>query len=264
MSQNEKEAFSKQDLSILTPTLEIWLQSPLVSRQIGTYHAMENVNLEVKAPKRFGILLYPGFEALDAFGPMEVINSLSVEQDISLAIIAASLDPVSTKSSVHKVGQSVLPTHTFADDPALDVLLIPGGWGGFDVGGATHDYIRRVVSKLGTALITVCNGSALVAEAGMLDGRTATTNKAFWKECTKYGPKTTWVAQARWVRDGNIWTSSGVSAGMDVTLAFVAEYFGEAVATSIANGMEFNRAPSSTDDPFASLYKCQDVLPVSA
>ncbi|ETS75418.1 hypothetical protein PFICI_12362 [Pestalotiopsis fici W106-1] len=221
--------------------------------------------LNTTPPKRFGILLYPGFEALDAFGPMEVVNDLSREHDITLSVIAASRDPVSTLwKGVHKVGQSVMPTHTFADDPELDVLLIPGGWGGFESDAATRDYIRQVVPKLGSSLITVCNGSALVAQTGILDGKTATTNKAYWKECTASGPKTSWVAKARWVRDGNIWTSSGVSAGIDVTLAFVATYFGEDVATSIANNMEFSRAPSSTDDPFASLYKCQDVPPVSS
>ena len=86
----------------------------------------------MKAPKRFGILLYPGFEALDAFGPMEVVNDLSREHDITLSVIAASRDPVSTLwKGVHKVGQSVMPTHTFADDPELDVLLIPGGVSNF-------------------------------------------------------------------------------------------------------------------------------------
>lgn len=215
-------------------------------------------------PKRWGILLFPGFEALDAFGPMEVVNDLSREHDITLSVVAATLDPVSTQwKGVHKVGQSVVPTHTFADDPDLDVLLVPGGWGGFEAGPETLAYVRRAFPKLGS-LITVCNGAALVAQAGVLDGKRATTNKAYWEGCTACGSKTTWIAQARWVRDGDVWTSSGVSAGIDVTLAFVAEYFGDEVATAIANQMEFTRAPSSTDDPFAALYNCQDVPPVSA
>ncbi|KAI1843953.1 hypothetical protein JX266_009819 [Neoarthrinium moseri] len=210
-------------------------------------------------PKSFGLLVYPGFEALDAFGPMEVVNTLSCTHDMTLAVIAATRDPVSTQSKgVHAVGQSVVPTHTFADAPPLDVLFIPGGWGGFNTGPETLEFLRRVVPKTGH-LITVCNGSAVAAQAGLLDGKRATTNKAFWKDCVAYGPKTEWVAQARWVQDGNIWTSSGVSAGIDAALAWVGSIFGEDKATDIANNMEFVRTTSSTSDPFSPMFKCEDV-----
>jgi transcriptional regulator GlxA family with amidase domain len=190
---------------------------------------------------------------------MEVINDLSRTHDITLAIIAATLDPVSTQmKGVHFVGQSVVPTHTFTDAPALDVLLVPGGWGGFETGPQLIEYVRTVVPKLGH-LITVCNGAAVVAQTGVLDGKSATTNKAFWEQCVAYGPKVNWIAQARWVRDGNIWTSSGVSAGIDATLAWVESVFGGELASSIANAMEFTRAGSSSSDPFAAMYNCKDV-----
>lgn len=203
--------------------------------------------------------MFPGFEALDAFGPLEVLNDLSRTHDMTLSIVAATRDPVSTLwKGTHSVGQSIVPTHTFADAPALDVLLIPGGWGGFETGADTLEYIRSSAAKCGH-IITVCNGAALAAQAGILDGKRATTNKAYWKECVAFGPKVNWIAQARWVQDGNTWTASGVSAGIDVTLAWVASIFGEALATNIANTMEFTRAPTSSDDPFASLYNCKDV-----
>ncbi|KAH6652436.1 DJ-1/PfpI family protein [Truncatella angustata] len=211
------------------------------------------------SPKHFGILLYPGFEALDAFGPMEVINDLSRTHEITLSIIAGTQDPVSTAwKGIHRVGQSVVPTHSFTNAPELDVLFIPGGWGGFETGAPTLDYLRTVGPKLGH-LITVCNGAALAAQTGILDGRRATTNKAYWKQCVSLGPKVNWIAQARWIQDGNIWTSSGVSAGIDVTLAWVASQFGENTASEIANTMEFTRASSSSDDPFAAMYDCKDV-----
>ena len=210
-------------------------------------------------PKNFGFLIYPGFEALDAFGPMEVINDLSMTQNITLSIVAASLDPVSTlQKGKHSVGQSVVPTHTFADAPALDVLIIPGGWGGFDTKPELQQWVRDVVPKLGT-LITVCNGAALAAQTGVLDGKSATTNKMLWNQCVVYGPKVNWVAKARWVHDGKIWTASGVSAGIDATLAWVAAEYGEALATAIANDMEFTRAVSSSHDPFSVIHKCKDV-----
>lgn len=211
------------------------------------------------APKHFGLLLFPGFEALDAFGPMEVINDLSRHHDITLSVIAATLDPVSTQwKGTHRVGQSVVPTHTFTDAPDLDVLLIPGGWGGFETGEETVEYIRNTAAKA-DHVVTVCNGAALAARAGILDGKRATTNKAYWKECVASGPKVNWIARARWVQDGNIWTASGVSAGIDVTLAWVASQFGEELASEIANGMEFTRASSSSNDPFAPMYNCEDV-----
>ncbi|KAH8886504.1 DJ-1/PfpI family protein [Thozetella sp. PMI_491] len=210
-------------------------------------------------PKSFGLLLYPGFEALDAFGPMEVLNDLSRTHEMSLSIIAATREPVSTAwKDTHRVGQSVVPTHTFADDPDLDVLFIPGGWGGFETGPELLEYLRKAASKT-KYIITVCNGASVAAQAGILDGKRATTNKAYWKECVKFGPKTTWVAHARWVRDGDTWTSSGVSAGIDVALAWIASIFGEEKATDLANSMEFTRAPSASDDPFAAMYNCEDV-----
>jgi transcriptional regulator GlxA family with amidase domain len=190
---------------------------------------------------------------------MEVINTLSCTHDLTLSVIAATLDPVSTLwKGVHSVGQSILPTHTFADVPALDVLIVPGGFGAFEPGPELLEYLRTSGPKLGH-LITVCNGSALVAQAGVLDGKSATTNKAFWVQCVASGPKVNWVAKARWVRDGNTWTSSGVSAGIDVMLAWAASEFGAELATTVANGMEFQRAESSSDDPFAVMYGCTDV-----
>jgi transcriptional regulator GlxA family with amidase domain len=214
-------------------------------------------------PKHFGLLIFPGFEALDAFGPMEVINDLSRTQDITLAIIAHTLDPVSTQvKGVHRVGQRVLPTHTFADAPALDVLIVPGGWGAFKPAPELLEYVRTAGPKV-KHLLTVCNGAALVAQTGILDGKKATTNKAIWKECVAQGPKVTWIAKARWVRDGDVWTSSGVSAGIDVVLAWVESVFGKDVADGTANGMEFVRAETSEDDPFARMYKCEDVPALS-
>jgi transcriptional regulator GlxA family with amidase domain len=211
-------------------------------------------------PKKFGLLIYPGFEALDAFGPIEVVNNISLtHKDITLSIIAATLEPVSTlHKGTHSVGQSVVPTHTFTGAPALDVLIIPGGWGGFNTSPDLQQWVRDTVPELDT-LITVCNGSALAAQIGVLDGKSATTNKMLWKQCVAHGPKVNWVAKARWVRDGNIWTSSGVTAGIDATLAWVEDEYGEALAVELANIMEFTRAESPSHDPFSDVFECEDV-----
>ena len=114
-----------------------------------------------------------------------------------------------TNSSVYP---ALVPTHTFADAPDLDVLIIPGGMGmraPDDVLKAELKYITDTYPKV-KYIITVCTGSALLARTGLLDGRRATTNKTSWKGVVGFGPLVKWVAPARWVVDGNIWTAAGV------------------------------------------------------
>ena len=189
-----------------------------------------------------------------------MVNDISTNYELKLSVIAATLDPVSTQwEGRHSTGQSVVPTVTFAEISDLDVLLIPGGFGGMEPGEQVLEFLRKIVPRT-KHVITICNGSAVLAMSGTLDGRRATTNKAYWKTCTASGPKVNWVAKARWVQDGNIWTSSGVSAGIDAMLAWTEAVFGEEMASHIANGTEFTRAKSSSDDPFAALYGCEDVF----
>ncbi|KAJ5082938.1 hypothetical protein N7532_011981 [Penicillium argentinense] len=203
-------------------------------------------------------VLFPGFEALDAFGPLNCLNDLSRSEPITLAMLSSTLDPVSTKPPMFpaSLGQTVLPTHTFVDAPELDVLLIPGGLGTRGSAPVVQDaiaFIQKTYPQL-KYLITVCTGSGLAARAGVLNGKRATTNKKAWKETTALGPEVNWVARARWVTDGNIWTSSGVSAGIDVTLAWIEEVFGKEKATLIANSNEYTRHEDPDFDPFAELH----------
>jgi transcriptional regulator GlxA family with amidase domain len=180
-------------------------------------------------PVHYGLLVFPGFQALDAFGPLDLLNLLSHTEHISLSILAATAEPVSTQvqGSVSVAGsvfgQAVLPTHTFAHPPEeLDVLIVPGGFG---VRGALTEevaFIRAVYPRL-RYIVSVCTGSVLLARAGVLDGKRATTNKASWTRATAEGPKVDWVPVARWVVDGNIWTASGVSAGIDCMAAFIGQ-----------------------------------------
>ena len=205
------------------------------------------------------MLLFPEFGILDVFGPLDALDTLSGKHQCDLSIIAASLDPISTSRSPRKnpkhstFGASIVPTHTFANIPPLDVLLVPGGRGVEDVGEEAIAFIRETYPSL-KYLISVCNGSGLLARAGVLDSKRATTNKELFAKTAALGPKTQWVTHARWVTDGNIWTSSGVSAGIDVTLAWIEEVFGKELATVVANGMEYERHLDSSNDPFAELW----------
>ncbi|EFY97870.2 Isonitrile hydratase [Metarhizium brunneum] len=208
-------------------------------------------------PVKYGILLFPGFQALDAFGPIDILNMLSQTAPVHFSIIAATLEPVSTKvkPTSPTVGQSVVPTHSLDNAPEdLEVLLVPGGGGTRQLESTEPlvAFLRATYPKL-RYLLTVCTGSSLAARAGLLEGKKATTNKLAYKWVVSLDDKVDWVAKARWVTDGNIWTSSGISAGIDMMYAFVSEIYGPDVAGDIARRSEYIRNTDSADDPFASL-----------
>lgn len=235
-------------------------------------------------PKSFGLLLYPQFEVLDMAGPMETLNCLAQKKgfvDMTLSIISRSLDPVSPginskaeASSQFAAKQLYLPTHTLDTAPQLDVLIIPGGIGAVETNldgsksdfGDYVEFVRKCYHGYDSYyplkhMISICNAAGVVARAGVLDGRKATTNKAHWAVITAEGPKTHWISKARWVNVDNIWTSSGVSAGTDCVLAWLSTIIAEDIVDAVCNEMEWNRARDAENDPFSTVFKCEDVLP---
>jgi transcriptional regulator GlxA family with amidase domain len=134
------------------------------------------------------------------------------------------------------------------------VLIIPGGLGTRSPYlNSTIDFVRETYPNL-QYLITICTGAGIAARAGVLDGRRATTNKAAWNATVVLGPNVKWVKEARWVVDRNIWTTSGISAGIDGTLAFIDKVYGKEEATRISNLMEYTRETKSHNDPFAEVW----------
>lgn len=205
-----------------------------------------------------GVLLFPGFEMLDAYGPMEMWGSLkhaparfwgdaSKRVGIRLVTIAAAKGPVASNQ-----GPKTVADFGFADAPALDYLLVPGGIGVMPVlqDKATLNWLR-VQSKKARLVMSVCNGASLLAAAGILDSRPATTNKMAFAKSTAPGPKVRWVPRARWVDDGEVVTSSGVSAGMDMTLAVIARLYGQPLSDWMALVAEYEPHRDSAWDPFA-------------
>ncbi|KAL4811246.1 class I glutamine amidotransferase-like protein [Aspergillus unguis] len=224
----------------------------------------------MSSPLRIGVLLFPGFQALDTFGPLDCLNVLSQTQSLTLSLLTPGhdLSPVSTKphSYPNSISQSIVPTHTLSNAPDIDVLLVPGGdgtkWDDTDEIKAVVGFIKNVYPKL-QYLITVCTGAKLAARAGVLDGKRATTNKSSFHQTQAQesrwssgveGGRIEWVAKARWVVDGNVWTSSGVSAGIDLVLAWIGEVYGEGVAQGVANVIEYKRVKDSEEDGFAEVY----------
>ncbi|KAK0653608.1 Isonitrile hydratase [Lasiodiplodia hormozganensis] len=214
-------------------------------------------------PTKFAVLLFPAFELIDVFGPIDAISYLSSTHRMDLYLISSytntSLAPVSSKPRSasmnpynNSFGASIVPTHTLANAPDdIDVLLVPGGLGtrAPDLAPAI-EFIKNVYPRL-QYLITVCTGAGLAARAGVLDGKLATTNKGSWNSTTALGPNVLWQPSARWTVDGNIWTSSGVTAGMDVSLAWIAEVYGADVAQTVAMNMEYVWVDDASADPFA-------------
>ena len=95
-----------------------------------------------------------------------------------------------------------------------------------------------------------------------MDGRRATSNKWGFGWAIQQGPKVKWVAKARWVRDGNIWTTSGIAAGMDGTFDFLRAVYGVQKALDVANGIEYEQELDWRNDPFAALYNLTDPVVV--
>ena len=188
------------------------------------------------------IVLFDDFETLDVFGPAEIFGR-SPHYTLNYCSLSGG---VITSSQ----GAQIITTVFEPEKTAL--MLVPGGQG-----------TRRLVSDEGmlaalrTAAqhaqwcLSVCTGSALLAAAGVLDGRQATSNKRAWQWVTSLSAQVHWVKKARWCADGRFYTSSGVSAGTDMALAFIADRHGETAAEEIAQHIEYRWHNDAGDDPFA-------------
>jgi len=150
-------------------------------------------------------------------------------------LIADTAEPVTAAG-----GMRVLPDCTTTACPALDILLVPGGWGTRDQmnNGRLIDWIRQRAKKVET-LTSVCTGSLLLGQAGLLDGRRATTHWASLSLLRERFPKIKVVEDEHVVEEGNTLTSAGISAGIDLALRIVTRYFGEPVARNTARYMEY-------------------------
>ncbi|KAM5354638.1 hypothetical protein ACJ41O_001285 [Fusarium nematophilum] len=206
-------------------------------------------------PTKWAVALFRGFQALDVFGPLDTISYMSKRVPLSLSLLHTSLEPVHTllEPTPGRIGQSIVPTHTYDNAPNdIEVLLVPGGMGTRDAKNVerVREFIKERYPDL-RYLLTVCTGSAIAAQAGLLDGRQATSNKRSFSWVQSQGPNVKWVKEARWVVDGNIWTSSGITAGIDMTYAFIAEQYGQEMADDTAIGSEYVRNKDPKVDPFA-------------
>jgi len=208
----------------------------------------------VPALQRVAVALFDGFTVLDVYGPVQAFASCRIlEPDGKRRPL---FEIFSMASEAGKVtageGPASWAEYSFDNAPDYDILLIPGGFGSRKAVG-DQKFLDRLTAASHRARITttVCTGSALLAKTGLLDGRPATSNKIAWDWVTQQGPRVLWKRKARWVDDGNVLTSSGVSAGIDMALSLISRLHGREMALTSARNMEYVWREGAEDDPFA-------------
>lgn len=184
---------------------------------------------------KFGFLLFNGLEELDLVGPWEMISIWGKHYNGPQDIFTISQDGDSIKCAK---GLTIAADYSFQSCPTPDYLLIPGGQGTRSEMNNKKliDFIQ-FQAKFCRKLLSVCTGSFLLDAAGLLDGRKATTH---WQSLERLKQnKEIKVSEQRYVVDGNIWTSAGVSAGMDMALAFIADIAGKEIAGKVQLHAEY-------------------------
>lgn len=176
-------------------------------------------------------LFFENFETLDIFGPIEILSRID----------NATLHYISLQGGLIKSRQGyAIKTVSTIECRPNSVLVIPGGQGTRKL---VNDDI--FISKLRTLcqsaeyVLSICTGSVLLAKTGELDNRKATSNKKAFEWVQSVSSNVNWIRKARWVVDGKYYTSSGVSAGMDMALGFVNDIYGIDKATEVARDIEY-------------------------
>jgi transcriptional regulator GlxA family with amidase domain len=164
--------------------------------------------------------------------------------------------PDGTVMTSNEISTSMLATHTPQDAPELDLLMVPGGFGSWEVGSEVwmEDFIRARFDST-DYIGSVCTGAITLARSGVLAGRKATSNKWGWTWVVQNGENVTWVPSARWVHDGKIWTSSGVAAGMDMTYALLSWMYGSEMVNQTMNNIELAPHTDEHWDPYSVVHK---------
>ena len=194
-----------------------------------------------------GILIFDGVAVLDFAGPFEVLSRARLEPGVEsrrsdeqalfdVFTVARTAEPVTATG-----GLVIVPRHSFADAPRIDLLLVPGGFGTRPLlqDAETVDWIRATAAKA-RVTASVCTGALLLARAGLLDGRRATTHWGSFGLLASLGKDITIDREARFVDDG-VLTSAGVASGMDLALHVVEAVFGREVADETAHYIEYRR-----------------------
>ena len=193
---------------------------------------------------KIAVLLFDEFETLDVFGPVEVFGRLNDLYSIKFYSLKGG--QIKNKHGVTALTEKL---ETLTD--YTEIFLIPGGIGTRkEVGNKILIDKIIEISNLSKYVLAVCTGSALLAKTGLLDGKKATSNKRAFAWVMTNGANVIWDKKARWTVDEKYYTSSGVSAGIDMALGFLAERHGVEFARKVASEIEYNWTEDKNYDTF--------------
>ena len=199
----------------------------------------------MKTKLKLGALIFNNFELLDLFGPLEMFGQL--KEEIEIVLISEKNKIVQSTQGAH-----IVSDFTFENCPKIDIFLIPGG-----LGTRTEINNKKLIdfinlkSNEASYVATVCTGSALLAKTKLLDFYKATTNKRAFDWVANQNSNVNWVKKARWVEDNKFFTSSGVSAGIDMALALIEKIFDRETSDKIAQLTEYIWNDDKNFDPFS-------------
>src|ERR1700759_373062 len=203
-------------------------------------------------PNMIGVLIFPDFQLMDAAGPISVfeIARAYAKPQLPIRAIAAKPGPVRSTSGVEMLA------HKFGSPGAITTLLVAGGEG---VEAAARDHCTsrfvQAVAKRSVRVASVCSGTFVLAEAGLLDGKRATTHWQRTRQFLATYPQVKLEPDRIFVRDGNIWSSAGITAGIDLALAMAAEDYGDAVVERTARQLVLYHRRSGGQSQFSSLLE---------
>ena len=199
-----------------------------------------------------GVLIYPDFQLLDAAGPISAfeIASRYTGHAPAIRVLAVKPGPVRSSSGVEMMARGL------RSSGAITTLIVAGGEGsrGPAICPKTLAFVRGIARR-GIRVASVCSGAYVLAEAGLLDGRRATTHWQRTGHFVRAYPRVKLEADQIYVRDGNIWTSAGISAGIDLALAMIEEDHGEKVAQDTARQLVLYHRRSGGQSQFSSLLE---------
>ncbi|OBR97196.1 isonitrile hydratase [Clostridium ragsdalei P11] len=189
------------------------------------------------------IILFNNFETLDIFGPIEILGQI---KDYQIHYYSEAGGVITNAQNLKVVTDPI----SLADESGI--LVIPGGMGTRELINNTP-FLNKLksIAEKSIYCLSICTGSAVLARCGVLKNKKATSNKQALKWVKSVSDQVNWVEKARWVADGKYYTSSGISAGIDMTLGFISDRFGKDKAIKIANDIEYIWNDDCTNDIFA-------------
>lgn len=194
--------------------------------------------------QELSVLLFNDYETLDVFGPVEIFGRIQDLYKVSFYSLPGGL--------IHNQHNVSIQTKRFDEMLAQpDIVLIPGGIGTrLEIHNEPFIEVLKEISIRSNFVLTVCTGSALLAQTGLLDNRVATSNKRAFDWVASTNIMVAWNRAARWTKDGKYFTSAGVSAGMDLALEFISFQQGIELALKTAKEIEYHWIPGYREDTF--------------